>query len=56
MRHSKKKKKLMNNNKKMKNKTKMTDLTIQECYQISIEISSKNNVLNKHKTYLRPMN
>ena len=57
MRHRKKKNKLMNNNKKKtKNKMKMTDQTIQECYQISIETSSENNVSNKHKTCLRPMN
>lgn len=56
MRHRRKKNKLMNNNKKTKNKMKMTDQTIQECYQISIETSSENNASNKHKTCLRPIN
>lgn len=59
-RHSKKKNKpiMMNNNKKKKtkNKMKMTDQTIQEYYQISIETFSENNVSNKHKTCLRKMN
>ena len=42
MRHSKKMNKPINN-KKRKNKMKMIDPTIQECYQISIETSSENN-------------